>query len=127
MTPAPRGVAAEPERRAAARARLSGGLGHRLRPSEVPTWTGQAAAHGGHAGLAEVEQVFSTFVYHILVGRALLICLRPTSVNRAVACVAETLSGGGVADHEEVIPTHHSRATGGLFFSTALSYFDYAA
>ena len=36
----------------------------------VPTWTGQAAAHGGHAGLAEVGRVFSTFVNHILVGRA---------------------------------------------------------
>ena len=40
MTPAPRGVAAEPERRAAARARLSGGLGHRLRPSPDLDWPG---------------------------------------------------------------------------------------
>ena len=36
----------------------------------VPTWTGHAAAHGGHAGLAEAGRVFSTFVYHILVERA---------------------------------------------------------
>ena len=29
-----------------------------------------SAAHGGHAGLAEAGRVFSTIVYHLLVGRA---------------------------------------------------------
>ena len=68
MTPAPRGVAASlrgaPQRAHGSQA--ASAIGSDL----VPTWTGQAAAHGGHAGLAEVERVFSTFMYHLLVGRA---------------------------------------------------------
>ena len=64
-------MAAEPERRAAQRAhgsQAASAIGSDL----VPTWTGQAAAHGGHTGLAEVERVFLPFMYHIdiLVGRA---------------------------------------------------------
>ena len=65
MTPAPRGVAASlrgaPQRAHGSQA--ASAIGSDL----VPTWTGQAAAHGGHAGLAEVERVFSTFMYHLLV------------------------------------------------------------
>ena len=70
MTPAaaPRGVAASlrgaPQRAHGSQA--ASAIGSDL----VPTWTGQAAAHGGHAGLAEAGRVFSTIVYHLLVGRA---------------------------------------------------------
>ena len=60
MTPAPRGVAAEPERRAAARARLSGGLGHRLRPSPDLDWPGGRSrrpcrARGGRTSFFNVH------------------------------------------------------------------------
>ena len=60
MTPAPRGVAAEPERRAAARARLSGGLGHRLRPRPDLDWPGGRSrrpcrARGGRTSVFNVH------------------------------------------------------------------------
>ena len=67
----------------------------------VPTWTGQAAAHGGHAGLAEVERVFSTFMYHILVARASRIVLTVRQMYRLrMICKARMMV---------VIHDHHTR------------------